>query len=150
MLMRKRLLAVLVLQCSFPDANPGAMCTYVNISFLFYIMHFQSHLDSFCQRFRRMLYFCDNSGPLPNVILSTLYFKYSLLNWRLKFMERTECLQNCRLYRTIISNYSGEVKLKLIEKLWTSEDFSAPDLCWENIILWGCAAWSYHCIQKRW
>ena len=35
----------------------------------------------------------------------------SLLNWRLKFMEMTECLQNCRFYGTIISDYSSEVKL---------------------------------------
>ena len=28
-------------------------------------------------------------------------------------MEMTECLQNCRFYRTSISNYSSEVKLKL-------------------------------------
>ena len=43
-------------------------------------------------------------------------------------MEMTECLKNCKFYRAIISNYSSEVKLKLIEKLWTSDDFSAPDL----------------------
>ena len=30
-------------------------------------------------------------------------------------MEMTECLQNGRFYRTIILNYSSEVKSKLIE-----------------------------------
>ena len=61
--------------------------------------------------------FCGNNGPLPNVIFSALYFKHSLLNRRLKFMEMKECLQNCRFYRAIISNYSKKVKLKLIEQL---------------------------------
>ena len=55
-------------------------------------------------------YFCDNYGPLPYVIISALYSKHSLLNRRLKFMKMTECCQNYRLYRTIISNYSIEVE----------------------------------------
>ena len=93
------------------------------LSFSFHIMYFQSHFGSFCRRFWRILHFCGNNGPLPNVTFSALYFKHSLLNWRLKFMEMTECLQNCRFYRAIISNYSNEVKSKLIEKLWASEDF---------------------------
>ena len=36
----------------------------------------------------------------------------------------TECPQNCRFFRTTISNYLSKVKLKLIEN---SEDFFAPD-----------------------
>ena len=39
---------------------------------------------------------------------------------------------------------------KLVEKLSKSKDIYAYDLLWENVIFWGCAAWSYHCIQKRW
>ena len=38
-------------------------------------------------------------------------------------MEMTECPQNGRFYRLIISNYSSEVKSKLIKKLYISEDF---------------------------
>ena len=30
------------------------------------------------------------------------------------------------------------------------KDFSAYDLRWENVIFRGCAAWSYHCLQKHW
>ena len=119
-------------------------------SFFIHSMHFQCHYGTFYQLFEEIYIFCSNNGPLPNVIPSALYFKHSLLNWRLKFMEMTECLQNCMLYQTIISNYSGAVKLKFIEKLWTSEDFSAPDLRWEDVIFWGCAAWSYHYLQKYW
>ena len=37
----------------------------------------------------------------------------------------TECPQNCRVYRKIISNYSREVKKKLNEKLTKAKDFSA-------------------------
>ena len=37
----------------------------------------------------------------------------------------TECLQNCKFYRIIISNYSSKVKLKSVEKLWKSKDFFA-------------------------
>ena len=43
-------------------------------------------------------------------------------------MEMTEYLQNCMFYRTIILNYSSEVKSKLTEKLLISEDFSAHEL----------------------
>ena len=72
-------------------------------------------LWKFQPTFWRILYFCSNNGPLPNVIFSALYFKHSLLNWRLKCMEITECLQNYRFYQTIISNYSSEVKLIVID-----------------------------------
>ena len=50
-------------------------------------------------------------------MFSDLYFKHSLLNCRLKSKEMPACLQNCRFYRSIISNYSSEVKWKLIENL---------------------------------
>ena len=36
-------------------------------------------------------------------------------------MEKTECLQNCRFYRTIISNYLSEVNLRLIEKNYQNQ-----------------------------
>ena len=112
------------------------------------IMYFQSHQSSFCLRFWRISYFCGNNGPSPNVIFSVLHFEHSLLNWRLKFKEITECLQNCRFYRKITSKYSSEVKWKLINKFVISENFSAHDLRWENVIFWGCAAWSYNCLQN--
>ena len=62
------------------------------------------------------LLFCGNNGPLPNVILAS-YILNILLNWRLKFMEMTECLKNWRFYRTVISNYPSEAKfMKIKEK----------------------------------
>mgnify|MGYP003690561033 CR=1 FL=1 len=118
-------------------------------SFSIHFMYFQCHYGSFTN-FWRIIYCCINNGPLPNVIFSALYFKHSLLNWRLKCMEMTECLLNCRFYQTIISNFSSKLKLKLIEKLLILDDFYAPDLRWENVIILGCAAWSYHYLQKRW
>ena len=105
-------------------------------------MFLRSYYGTFCRLLWRTLYFCGNDGPLPNVIFSALYFTHFLLNWRLKFMEMTKCLQNCRFYRTINSNHFSEVKWKLIEKLQISKHFSAHDLRWENDIFWGCAAWS--------
>ena len=85
--------------------------------------------------FWKIIYFCSKNGPLSNVIFSALYFKHSLINWRLKCMEMTGCLQNCRFYRTIISNFSSKVKLKLIEKLSISaDDFYPPNLRCENVI----------------
>ena len=104
-----------------------------------HIMYFQSHQSSFCRHFWRSLYFCGNNGPSPNVIFSVIHFKHSLLNRWLKFKEITECLQNFRFYRTIISNYSSKEKWNLINKYVISEDFSAHDLHWESIIFWGCA-----------
>ena len=84
-------------------------------SFSFHIMYYQSHFGSFCRRFlKNIFYFCDSNGPLPNVIFSGLYFKHSVLNWRLKFVEITEC---------IISNHSSEVNWKLIEKIIKFKSF---------------------------
>ena len=97
--------------------------------------------------FLKNIIFFDRNGPLPNVMFRALYFKHSLLNWGLKFMEITERLQNCIFYRTNSSNYSSEVVKKLIEKLSKSTDFSAHDFLWENVIFWVCAAWSYFCLQ---
>ena len=110
-------------------------------NFSFHIMYFQSHFGSFWLRVWRILYFCDNNGPHSNVMFSTLYFKHSLLNCRLKSKEMTACLQNCRFYRSIFSKYSSEVKwkLKIYQKLSKSKDFSNHDLRWENVIFWGCA-----------
>ena len=34
----------------------------------------------------------------PSVIFRTLYFKHSLLNSKLKFIEMTEWLESCRSY----------------------------------------------------
>ena len=52
------------------------------------IMYFQSHFGSFCRRFWRILYFCDNNGPLSNVtfiiapyILNTLSWTEDLNSW---------------------------------------------------------------------
>ena len=53
-----------------------------------------------------------------SILVHCMYFKYFLLNWRLKSMEMSKCLQNCRCYRTIISNYLSKVikiKLKMIQ-----------------------------------
>ena len=86
-------------------------------SFSFHIMFFQSHYGSFWLRVWRILYFCDNEGPLSNVSFSALYFYNSLLNYRLKSKEMTACFQNFRFYRSIILNYSSEVKCKLITNL---------------------------------
>ena len=86
-------------------------------SFSFHIMFFQSHYGSFWLRVWRILYFCDNEGPLSNVSFSALYFYNSLLNCRLKSKEMTACFQNFRFYRSIILNYSSEVKCKLITNL---------------------------------
>ena len=105
-------------------------------------------LWQFLPNFWKNYIFFQYNEPPSKRHFSALYFKHSLLNWRLKFMEMTECLQNCRFYRTIISNYSSELKLKLIEKLSKSKDFSAHDLRWENVIFEGCAALSYHCLQR--
>ena len=61
----------------------------------------------------------------------------------------TESLHNCRFYwfRTIISNYSSEVKWKLI-KIWLkSGDFSAFDLHLKNFILE--VAWSGNAISHK-
>ena len=92
-------------------------------SFFIHIIYFQTNYSNLCRLFWRIWYVCGNNGPLPNVTFSALYFKDSLLNWRLKFMEMTECLQNCRFHRTFNSNYSSEVKQKLIEKLDISRLF---------------------------
>ena len=46
-------------------------------------------------------HFWRYNGPPPNFIFSALYFKHSLLSWRLKFMEMTEYLQNWRLSEQI-------------------------------------------------
>ena len=86
-------------------------------SFSIHFIYFQSHYGSFYWHVWRISYFCSNTEPLPNVFFSTLYFKHSLLNWRLKFMEMTECLQNCRFYWTIISYYSSKEKLKINWKI---------------------------------
>ena len=118
-------------------------------SFSIFIMYFQSHHGSSFGSCCRILHFCGNNGPLPNVIFCALHFRHSLLNWRLKFMEMTECLQNYRFYRTINLIYSSEEKLKFTEKLLISEDFSARELRWDDVKIWGYAAWSYHCLQKR-
>ena len=85
-------------------------------SFFIHIIYFQTNYSNFCRLFWRIWYVCGNNGPLPNVTFSALYFKHSLINWRLKFMEMTECLQNFRFHRKFNSNYSIEVKQKLIEK----------------------------------
>ena len=39
-----------------------------------------------------------------------------VLNWRLKCMEMTKCLENCRFDQTIISNFSSKLKLKMMFK----------------------------------
>ena len=111
-------------------------------SFSIPIMYFQSHHDGFSRRFRKIVFMAVIMDPY--VIFSALYFKHSQSNWILKFIELTKCLQNCRFYRTIISDYSSKVK-KIQLKLYNSEDFSAHDLHWEHGIFWDCAAWSYHC-----
>ena len=54
------------------------------------------------------------------VIIDPFQTSFLALYRRLKFVELTECLQNWRFYQTIISNYSREVKWKLIEKLLIS------------------------------
>ena len=61
--------------------------------FLFLSCTFKFTLFVFFRRFGRILYFCSNNGPLPNVIFSTLYLKNSLFDWRLKSKEMTECLK---------------------------------------------------------
>ena len=60
--------------------------------FLFLSCTFKVTVFGFLRRFGRILYFCSNNGPLPNVIFSALYLKKSLLDWRLKSKEMTECL----------------------------------------------------------
>ena len=74
-----------------------------------------------------------NNGPLTNVIFSALHFKHSQSNWIIKFIELTKCLQNFRFNRTIISDYSSNVKLKFKKYL------SAHDL---HVIFRDCATWS--------
>ena len=60
----------------------------LDIFFLYsYHIYFQSHFGSFCRRFWRIFNFYSNNGPLPNVIISALYFKYCLLNWRLNWWK---------------------------------------------------------------
>ena len=43
-------------------------------------------------------------------------------------MELSNCLHSCRFYRTIILNYSSEVKQKLGKTLLKSADFSSHNL----------------------
>ena len=66
----------------------------------------------------RLRHYLWNDGFLPKYFFSAFYFKHSPLNWRLNFWQKTECLQNCRFHRTIISNYSSEGKWKLDIKLF--------------------------------
>ena len=93
-------------------------------SFSFHIKYFLSHFGNFCRHFWRLLYFCDNNGPLPKVIIRALYFKHSFLNWILKFNEMTECLQNCRFYRTMISN--STMVIAKIKEMPTSSFYVIP------------------------
>ena len=76
------------------------------------IMYFQSHNVCFFPRFGRILYFCSNNGPLPNAIFSALYLKNSLLPWKLKSKEMTECLKLQNWTRPILQIAEQGKKLK--------------------------------------
>ena len=53
-------------------------------------MYFQSHYTVvIANGFKEFYFWVVITDPIPNVILSALHFKHSLLNWRLKFMEMT-------------------------------------------------------------
>ena len=95
----------------------------VSIQFIY----FQSHYGSFYQHFWRNVLFCSNTGPLPNVTFSAVYFKHSLLNWRFKFMEMTECLQNCRF---LLNNYLILLKRRKIKMNWKIIDMSRLFCSW--------------------
>ena len=71
-------------------------------SFSFHIMYFLSPFGSFAEVSEEYYIFAIIMDPF-----SALYLKHSLL--LLKFMEMTECFQNFRYYRIIISNYSNKV-----------------------------------------
>ena len=88
----------------------------LNLS-LFISCSFKVTMVVFGYVFEEYYIFCDNDGPLSNVRFSALYFYNSLLNNRLKSKEMTACFQNFRFYRSIILNYSSEVKCKLITNL---------------------------------
>ena len=127
---------------------------YLNIFYLSLSISctFKVTLVVFADVFEEYYIFCDNNGPLPNVILCALYFKHSLLNWRLKFIENDRMssqllvLPNNYMYLEL----TRWCEIKINCKLSNTKDFSAHDLHWENVIFWGYAAWSYHCLQKRW
>ena len=75
------------------------------------IMYFQSHCGSFCRPFWRILHFAVIMDPFQMSFLAPK--SYTLYS----FIEMTECLQNCRFYRTIISNYASIVKWKQYKKI---------------------------------
>ena len=77
--------------------------TYMYLTF-FYSYHqlSKSQCFIFFPTFGRILYFCSNNRPLPNVILD--------LHLRLWFMEKIECLKNCRSYRKLFLKYPTNVK----------------------------------------
>ena len=90
------------------------------------IMYFQSHYD-FANVFKDLKSSGNNERHLY-LIFSAIYFEHPLFNWRFKFMELSNCLHSCRFYRTIILNYSSEVKQKLGKTLLKSADFSSHNL----------------------
>ena len=59
-------------------------------SFSSHIIYFQCHWDNFYQLFEELYIFSVIMDPFQ-----TSFLAHSLLNWKLKFMEMTECLQNC-------------------------------------------------------
>ena len=116
-------------------------------SFSFHIMYFQRHFGSFWLRVWRILYFSDSNRPLSNVMFSALYFKHSLLNCRLKSKEITACLQNCL---KLLKRSKMKIFWKFIKIYQNQKTFLLMTYVEKNVIFWGCAAWSYHCLQKRW
>ena len=91
---------------------------YVHIkSFSIHIMYFESHYGRFYRFFEEFYIFTAMMDPFQTSLFSALYFKHSLLKWRLQFMEMTECLKHCMFYRTIIANYFSEKKIKINWKI---------------------------------
>ena len=93
---------------------------------------FKVTMELFVYVFWRMNYYCGINGSFPNVTFSASYFRHALFNWRLMFIDMAEYLQNCRVYRTNISNYF--LNKYEIQKHRNYKTFYVHDVRWEIVI----------------